>query len=419
MTRGSMRRTAVLVCAAMIAVAGAFIGYRQLYGPMTISAHFGSATGIYPGDQVRIAGVRVGTVTAIEPHADDVILTMGIDHDIAVPADATAVIVAQNLVAARYVQLAPAYEDAGPRMPDGAVIPRERTAVPVEWGQVKDQLIRLANDLGPSATGQGGSVARFIDSTANALNGNGDKLRESLAQLSGVARILAEGSGDIVGFISNLQKFVAALRDSNTQIVQFENRLATLSSVLDGSRTDLDAALTSLSASVGDVQRFIAGTRDKASEQVQRLTNVTQTLVDNKKEVEQLLHIFPTSLSNFYNIYDPVTGTEAGTFGVNNYSNPVAFTCAAFAAAEPGNPGDGVKKCAEYLGPLLRVFNPVSLVNLNYLPFPVNPFLAPDPRPDQLIYSEPDLIPGVVGAQGPPPPPTMSDMLLPAERPSP
>lgn len=414
-----LRRVAAIVCVASIVLAGAFIAYRAVFGPKTISAYFVSATGIYPGDQVKVAGVRVGTVTKIDPQADNAKVTMEVDHGVPIPAEAKAVIVAQNLVAARYVQLTPVYVDSGPTMRDGAVIPMERTAVPVEWDQVKDQLMRLANDLGPQGQDQGGSVARFIDSTANALGGNGDKLRESLAQLSGVARILGEGSGDIVGFIKNLQVFVTALRDSNQQIVEFEGRLATLSSVLDGSKSDLDGALTNLSVAVGEVQRFVAGTRDKTSEQVQRLANVTQTLADSKKDVEQLLHIFPTSLSNFYNIYDPVTGTEAGTFGVNNYSNPVAFTCAAFAAVEPGDPAQGVKKCAEYLGPVLRLMNPLTYLNFNYLPIPVNPFLAPDPRPDQLIYSEPDLIPGVVGPDGPPPPPTMDQMLLPAERPSP
>ena len=104
-------------------------------------------------------------------------------------------IVAQNLISARYVQLAPAYE-SGPTMNDGAVIPLDRTAMPVEWDEVKEQLMRLATELGPDKGMSTGSVGRFIDSAANALDGNGDKLRQTLAQLSGVGRILADGSGE-------------------------------------------------------------------------------------------------------------------------------------------------------------------------------------------------------------------------------
>ena len=108
---------------------------------------------------------------------------------------------AANLISARYVELTPAYRrsanPSGPQLHDGAVIPIERTAVPVEWDQVKDQLMRLATDLGPNSKVSTPSIARFVDSAANALQGNGDKLRQTLAQLSGVGRILANGSGNI------------------------------------------------------------------------------------------------------------------------------------------------------------------------------------------------------------------------------
>jgi virulence factor Mce-like protein len=405
-----VRLVAALLVALMV-VAGAIAGYRILFGPMTISAIFKSATGIYTGDAVRVSGVKVGTVTGIEPQGATVRLTMAVDHGVSVPADAKAVVVAQNLVAARYVQLTPAYRTSGPRMGPRTVIPIERTAVPVEWDEVKAQLARLATEVGPRNGSPTSSVGQFIDSAANALDGNGARLRETLAQLSGVARVLGDGSGNIVDIINNLQTFVSALRNSTTQIVQFEDRLATLSSVVDGSRSDLDAALTNLSAAVGDVQRFVAETRDKASEQVQRLANVTQTLVNNKKSLEQLLHVFPTTLGNFYNIFDPVSGTPSGVIGVNGFSNPIQFICGAMAGVEGGNPADSAKKCAEYLGPVLR------LLNFNYIPIPLNPILGPTAAPDQIVYSEPNLIPGVVAQDGPPPPPTVADMLLPAERP--
>ena len=79
--------------------------------------------------------------------------------------------------------------------------------------------MRLSTELGPQTGVSGTSVSRFIDSAANAMDGNGDKLRQTLSQLSGVARVFAEGSGNIVDIIKNLQIFVTALRDSKQQIV--------------------------------------------------------------------------------------------------------------------------------------------------------------------------------------------------------
>ncbi|MDH6194555.1 phospholipid/cholesterol/gamma-HCH transport system substrate-binding protein [Mycobacterium frederiksbergense] len=397
MSRNRLVRWLAVALAVLLVVGGAFLVRQAYFAPRTISALFTSATGVYPGDEVRVSGVKVGKIASITPEGTQTRVTLKVDRGVQVPAEAKAVIVAQNLVAARYVQLAPAYRSDGPTMPDGAVIPLERTAVPVEWDEVKKQLMRLATDLGPQSGVNGTSVSRFIESTANALDGNGEKLRQTISQLSGVARILAEGSGNIVDIIKNLQTFITALRDSNEQVVSFQNRLATLTSVVDGSRSDLDAALKNLSVAVGEVQRFVAGTRDQTSEQVQRLANVTQTLVDNKMNIENLLHIAPNAFMNGYNIYNPDTGSAVGQFVFHNFSNPLDFICGAIGAIENTTAPETAKLCGQYLGPALR------LLNFNYLPFPIVPYLMPSANPKNIVYSEPGLAPG--GGGGSPEPP--------------
>ena len=386
-------------------VAGVGLVVRQtFFGPKTITAVFTTARGIYSGDEVRVLGVKVGSVKSIQAQATHATLTLSVNHDVPIPADAKAVIVAQNLVAARYLQLTPAYSSGGPTMREGAVIPVERTAVPVEWDEVKTQLMRLATDLGPRSNVSSTSIARFIDSTANALGGNGDKLRQTLAQLSQVGRIIADGGGNIVDIIKNLQTFVSALRDSAPQIVSFQNRLATLTSVLNGSRSDLDAALTNLSTAVVDVQRFVKGSRDQTSEQIARLADVTQNLVDHKMALQNILHVAPNAFANGYNIYNPDTGDAIGTFAFNNFSNPVALICSAIGAVENVTATETGKLCAEYLGPALRS------INFNYLPFPINPYLTKSFSPQNLIYSEPGLAPGGPGGSPMPPdlPPAVS-----------
>jgi virulence factor Mce-like protein len=392
MTSRKRFTTSLAVVLGVLLVAGVALVVRQtLLRPRIITAYFTAATAVYPGDEVRVAGVKVGTIAAIEPEGTRAKMTLDIDRDVPIRADAKAVIVAQNLVAARYVQLTPAYRVSGPTMPDGAVIPVERTAVPVEWDEVKAQLMRLATDLGPSSEVSTPSVSRFIDSAADALGGNGDKLRQALLQLSGVGRILANGSGNIVDIIKNLQTFVTALRDSNTQIVQFGDRLATLTSVVDDSRSNLDAALSDLSIAVGDVQRFIAGSRNQTAEQITRLANVTQNLVDHRMDLENVLHATPNAFANFYNIYNPDTGSPVGQFVVNDFANPVAFFCSAIGAVENATAPETAKLCAQYLGPALR------LLNFNYLPLPINPYLMKSASPTNIVYSDPSLAPGGAG----------------------
>ena len=452
----TVARRVVAVALAVVLVGGVVVMVRQaVFHPTRIVAHFTTATAIYPGDEVRIAGVKVGSIESIRPVGTQAEMTLAVDHGIRVPADAKAVIVAQNLVSARYVQLTPAYE-SGPMMSDGAVIPLERTAVPVEWNEVKEQLMRLATELGPAETTSTGSVGRFIDSAANALDGNGDKLRQTLTQLSGVGRILADGSGNIVDTIAHLQEFVTALRDSNEQIVQFQNRFATLTSVVDESRSDLDGALKNLSDVVGETTRFLRGTRDQTAEQVQRLANVTQNIADHRMALENVLHVAPHSIANTLNMFDPRTGAASGVFVLNNMSNPVLFICGMMGVLQNVTSPTTGKLCSQYLGPGLRT------ASFNNVPFPFSLFLTSNPPPYMLRYTEPELMPGADGPPddppeappavsaytgigdvppppgwgAPPPPPavppassvvapappgpsTLQDMLLPAERPNP
>ena len=402
----ALSRRAALATVLVVTMAGAagLIIHNTFFGPKKINALFTSATAIYPGDEVRVAGVKVGTIVGIQPEGTKTKVSMDVDHDVPIPADAQAVIVAQNLVAARYVQLTPPYMSQVPTMSDGATIPLDRTAVPVEWDEVKTQLMRLATDLGPASEVSGTAVSRFIDSAASAMGGNGTKLRQTIAQLSGAARILGDGSANVVQIVENLQTFVTALHDSNEQIVAFNDRLATLSSVLDGSRSDLDAALTDLSTAVGEVQRFVAGSRNQTSEQVQRLANVTQNLVDHRIDLENVLHVSPNAFANGYNIYNPDTGDDIGSFVFTNFSSPIAFICSAVGAVENTTAPETAKLCSQYFGPLLR------LVNFNLLPTPINPYLMKAASPENVVYADPALAPGGAGAPPGPPdqPPTIS-----------
>jgi phospholipid/cholesterol/gamma-HCH transport system substrate-binding protein len=403
-TRNRLVAGTAIVLAILLIAGATFLARQVFFGPRTITAYFPTATSVYPGDEVRVSGVKVGTIDAIKPEGTQTKVILNVDRGVPVPADAKAVIVAQNLVAARYVQLTPAYRTGGgPTMQDGAVIPSDRTAVPVEWDEVKTQLSRLATELGPQTGVSGTSVSRFIDSAATALDGNGDKLRQTLAQLSGVARIFAEGSGNIVDIIKNLQIFVTALRDSKEQIVMFENRLATLTSVVNDGRSDLDAALSDLSVAIGEVQRFVSGSRNQTSEQIRSLASVTQNLVDNRMAVENILHITPNAIANYGNIYYPPAGGVTGAFALANFKNPIWFICGMIGGIENTTAPETAKLCEQYLGPALR------LLNFNNLPIPINPYLRPAPSPKWLLYTDPKLAPGGAGpGDAPEPPPTVS-----------
>ncbi|HET9874837.1 MAG TPA: mammalian cell entry protein, partial [Mycobacterium sp.] len=120
---------------------------------------------------------------------------------------------------------------------------------------------------------------------------------------------------------------------------------------------------------------------------VTKLTEFTKTLSDQSENFEQVLHITPHGLANFYNIYNPDTGMNNGVFTLNQLSNPVQMICSSFAAIDNITAAETGKLCAQHLGPALR------LMNFNYMPLPFNLLLSKAASPENVIYTDPALIP--------------------------
>ena len=346
-------------------VAGAAYLFVPGLGKTKISAHFVSTTGLYEGDVVRVLGVNVGKVTKIEPRDRDTYVEMKIDSSVDVPADAKALIVAQSLVSARFVQLTPVYS-GGEQMPNGGEIPIERTAVPVEWDEIKTELTKLSDALGPEGLDDQGSLGRFIDTVGTNLDGNGESIRSTLRELSATMHTLSEGRTDLFSTIRNLQAFVTALSSSNEQIVQFSGHLASVTSVLASSSDELGTALSDLDLAVGDVQRFVKDNSEGLSESVARLADATQVLTDKRPEIEQVLHSGPTSLANFYQIYKPAQGSMTGAIALSNFKNPIQWICGSIEGIDSGNSQNSADLCKQYLGPVLSTM--IGMVGSQFLP---------------------------------------------------
>lgn len=392
-------RWVVIVAAVLVVALLAFAGYTAVdrIGKTNITAYFTSTSGLYPGDDVKVLGVPVGKVDTIEPGEDKVKVTLTVGRGIDLPADSRAVIVSPNLVSARFIQLAPAYT-GGPKFADGGEIALDRTAVPVEWDDIKNELSNLATALGPVGEDEQGSFGRFVDTAAENLDGNGERFRTTLRELSATLDTLSDGRTDLFGTIRNLQQFVDVLSKSNEQIVQFGGRLASVSSVLSGVSEDLGAGLDNLDLALGDVQRFLDSSGGELTEGVQRLGDVTQILVDKRPELEQALHSGPSSLVNFYQIYKPAQGTLTGAISLNNTADPLSFLCGSVRALEDNQSDKSADLCAQHLAPV------IDSLGMNYAPIMTNPATGVTAFPDQLKYSTPELEQQAPGQPAPAPP---------------
>jgi len=180
---------------------------------------------IQPGVDVQIMGVRVGSIDEIEPAGDKMRVTFHYNNKYKVPANATASILNPSLVASRTIQLSPAYTD-GPVLKDSAVIPIERTQVPVEWDQLRDSINGILRQLGPTPQQPEGPFGEVIESAANNLAGKGKQIHDTLDSLSEALTALNEGRGDFVSITRSLAQFVGALYQNDRQFVALNENLA-------------------------------------------------------------------------------------------------------------------------------------------------------------------------------------------------
>ncbi len=227
----------------------------------TYVAYFANANGLYTGDEVRILGVAVGTVEAIDPQPDRTKVTFSVDRQYPVPADAKAAILSPSLVTARAIQLVPAYS-GGPKLAAGATIPQERTAVPVEWDDFRQQLEKLTDSLQPTTPGGPSAVGEFINTAADNLRGQGDTARDTVIKLSQAVSALGDHSTDIFSTVRNLQLLVSALSSSSDLLAAFNTNLADVTTVLSNTPNEVADATKGLDGAVNDLRGFVAENRE-------------------------------------------------------------------------------------------------------------------------------------------------------------
>ena len=378
-------RTITIIALVAVLVGGAYVLSSRPSG-RHIVAYFTSAVGIYPGDQVRVLGVPVGTIDAIEPRPSDVKITMSVLDDIKLPKEARAVMISPNLVAARFIQLTPAYS-GGALLPDGGSIDLSRTAVPVEWDEVKEALTQLAVQLSPAAGQMQGPLGAAINQAADTLDGTGESFHNALRELSQAAGRLGDSRSDIFGTVKNLQVLVNALSSSNEQIVQFAGNVASVSQVLADSSRNLDNTLGTLNKALSDVRGFLHENNSTLIDTVNKLNDFSQTLSDQSDNIEQVLHVAGPGIANFYNIYDPAQGTLNGLLSIPEFANPVQFICGgSFETAGGPKAPDYYRRaeiCRERLGPVLR------RLAVNYPPIMFHPLNTITAYKGQMIYDTP------------------------------
>jgi virulence factor Mce-like protein len=349
-----LARGVAVACVLALVVAAAVWWIFSGANTRKVIAYFDQAIGVYSGSNVEVLGVKVGTIDSVTPVGTQVRVDMSVDRGVRIPANAKAVVVAPSVVSDRYVQLAPVYT-GGPTLTDNAVIPRDRTATPVELDQLYDSLNKVSTSLGPNGANAHGSLSNLLNTLSANLNGNGQNLHDTITQLSDLATTLDQNKGDLFATVDNLAKFTQTLADSDSTVRQVTGQLSDVTGFLAGQRTQLAQAVSQLSTALGQVQSFIQSNRAKLKSNVDNLADVTKVLVQERSSLAEVLDVAPLALDDVVNSYNASSGTLDARADLNDLNQPpIVLVCKLLKQTTPSNIPPVLASACDQIAPVLQ-----------------------------------------------------------------
>ncbi|WP_227983527.1 MCE family protein [Nocardia spumae] len=272
---------------------------RTVSGPVNgYSAVFSDVLGLRPNDDVRIAGVRVGKITAIGLEYDpktnkpSAKVSFDVQRDQHLYSDTKAMVRYQNLIGQRYLALAPGTAPDSQVLSAGARIPLERTEPsfdisaflngfqPLFENLLPEQVNDLSTTLIQALQGDGVSLSTFIVQAAGLASDFQRRdaiLGDIITNLSGVMSGLAKRSNELETLITQTRALIGGLYEQGQSLL--------------ASTTQIAHATDSLVAMVGQVQPKLAP--------VQNSTRDALTLLlDNGAKLDQAAIDLPGILSD-------------------------------------------------------------------------------------------------------------------------
>jgi phospholipid/cholesterol/gamma-HCH transport system substrate-binding protein len=272
-------------------------------------AMFTDVTGVAVGDEVRIAGVRVGTVKGTDiVGRDKAVVEFGIDPDITLNQNTIATLRFRNLVGQRYLALSQGSEGATTRIEPGATIPLSRTKPaldldlllqgfkPVFQALNPTDINKLAYEIVKTLQGESGNVESLLGSVSSltqTLAGRDQLIGDVIKNLSKTLDMLGSRDAELSTTISTLREFIGGLNDDRDDILN--------------SLDDVSLLTTETADLLGDAQQPLAADL----KQLNRVTSILST-DKNLAQLEKTVQLLPIklhkvgqwnttgSLTNFY-----------------------------------------------------------------------------------------------------------------------
>ena len=308
---------------------------RLLFGKgIEVAADFTDSGGIFVNAEVTYRGVGVGRVSDMQLTDDGVQVTLTIDPGAPdIPADTTAVVANRSAVGEQYVDLRPP-DDDGPYLDDGAVIPQDRTSIPIPVEQLlldvddlvgsidTDDLRTVVDELGTAFAGAGDDLSRLLD--------NGDLLLTRAEQsLPQTLRLITDG-----------QTVLDTQAESRSAIESWASDLRALSDTLVSSDPDIRSLLQNAPDAGAALQTLVQDAGPSLGPLVRYLDVLNDVTIPRLDGVEQLLATYPDAVSGGFSVVRNDGGTMRAHFGfVLNAGDPQPCTTGYISSGAAQSPG--------------------------------------------------------------------------------
>ncbi|MEU0004334.1 MCE family protein [Streptomyces sp. NPDC006314] len=308
MSRAGARQTAAplikfsifaLVTIAATALLAATIVNISFTSKDTYHAVFADVTGLETGDDIRVAGVRVGQVEGIRIKDRTLAeVTFTVTSDRPLLAGTHAVVRYRNLVGQRYIALTEGVGDGTTRLRPGSTIPLARTQPALDLNALLNGFKPLFAALSPNDVNQ---LATEIIKT---LQGEGGTVNSLLAHTASLTTTLADRDQLIGSVIENLDTVLETLDKRGSRFSGLLRQLRRVISGLSADRKPIGRSLVSIGDLTDVTSGLLKDARPPLKDDIAGLNDLTGNLNKNEKTVEGVLKRLPNKL-------DKLTGTAS------------------------------------------------------------------------------------------------------------
>lgn len=240
-------------------------------------AEFANAAGLGVGDDVRVAGLTVGSVSSIAVEGGHVDVGLELTEDVALGSTTSASVEVATVLGALFVQL----DSAGPgRLADGATIPLARTAVPYTLIDVLDQAAgnTIRTDLP--------TFRRSLDTLAATLRGiKPDDVRATLEGITKVSTALASRQQGISRLLADTDTVLKSLSEKRESLVRLTGDAAVFARMLHERRDVINRLLTNTAALGREVSVLISRNGAKLGAVLAQLNGITAVLARDSRQL--------------------------------------------------------------------------------------------------------------------------------------